>query len=125
CASIVKAKVIQIVPGVVKAKDSYIHAYDAAQESLNYIAEEASKQGIIIGVENVYNKFLPSPLEFTKFIDEIQHDSLKVYLNIGNALASGFPEHWINLAKGKIITVHAKDYSLAIDDFVPAYTGDV
>lgn len=119
------AKVIQIVPGVATSNVPYDRAYELSQESLTRLASVASKTGLTIGLENVCNKFLPSPMEFARFLDEINHPSVQAYFDIGNAMATGYPEHWIHLLGNRIVTIHSKDYRLATGYFVSSLGGDV
>ncbi|MEM9160266.1 MAG: sugar phosphate isomerase/epimerase family protein [Verrucomicrobiota bacterium] len=88
----------------------------------------AGESGVTIGIENVWNKFLLSPMEMRRFID--QFDSLRVgsYFDVGNVLATGYPEHWISILGERIKRVHVKDYRRAVgtvDGFVDLLSGDV
>ncbi|MCC7354823.1 MAG: sugar phosphate isomerase/epimerase [Anaerolineae bacterium] len=112
----------QIVP--------YVAAYENAQQSLRLLAEEtAGPLGVILGVENVWNKFLLSPLEMRRFIDEIGHPSVRAYFDVGNVLLFGYPEDWIRILGSRIFRVHFKDFKLSDDGTARGYTylldGDV
>src|SRR5690625_5276852 len=85
---------IKIIPGTIAPDISYCTAYKNSVESLLHLGNEAAKVGVIVGVENVYNKFLPSPKEFADFLSDINHPSVKAYLDIGNSLITGYPEHF-------------------------------
>src|SRR5699024_3813822 len=85
-AATMGGSVVQIVPGVPFVDVPYQKSYELAQEALLSLAEEAKDAGIIIGLENVCNNFLHSPLEFSRFIDEINHPNVQFYLDNGNAL---------------------------------------
>lgn len=122
--AVMGAKVIQIVPGVASPDVEYDYAYELAQESLSRLAPEASQAGIIMGVENVNTRFLPSPLEFVRFLDEIDHPSVQAYFNIGNAMDTGFAEHWIPILGSRIVAIHTKDYKIHDRTFTPALVGD-
>ena len=63
-----------------------------------------------IGVENVWNKFLYSPLEYRDFIDSIGSRHVGAYFDIANPLAFGLPHHWIPILGRRIKRVHIKDY---------------
>lgn len=107
---------------------SYDVAYQRALEGLKTLGPEAEKRGIRIGVENVWNKFLLSPLEFKHFIDEIHHDYIKVYFDVGNVVDFGYPEQWIRILRNRIIQVHIKDFRRSvgtINGFVNLLEGDV
>lgn len=117
-------KVIQMVPGVAYAETSYEVSYHLAAESLSRLGDEATSAGITIGIENVCNKFLPSPREFAGFLDDINHPSVKAYFDNGNALATGYPEHFVNLLGNQIVAMHVKDYRQNSGDFVSILEGD-
>ncbi|MFC7392963.1 sugar phosphate isomerase/epimerase family protein [Scopulibacillus cellulosilyticus] len=117
-------EVIQLVPGTVTPETSYEKSYSLAQESLSRLAQKASSYNVIIAIENVCNKFLPSAFEFTRFIDEIGHPSLKAYFDNGNALVTGYSEQFISLLGDRIVAMHLKDYRIKAGDFVPILEGD-
>ncbi|RLE94097.1 MAG: sugar phosphate isomerase/epimerase [Thermoprotei archaeon] len=110
----IEAKVLLVVPAVASPDIPYDKMYELSKKSLKEGAKWAEDLGVVIGVENVWNKFLYSPLEFRRFIDEIGSDYVKAYLDIGNVLNLGYPEHWIDLLAGKIACVHVKDFDLNV-----------
>lgn len=65
---------------------------------------------IHIGVENVWNKFLLSPLEMRAFIDEIGSEWIGSYFDVGNVVYAGYPEQWIRILGKRIKKVHFKDF---------------
>src|SRR2546427_703593 len=75
------------------------------------IAEEGK---VAIGVENVWNKFLLSPLEFARFLDEIGSPYIGAYFDAGNVLVYGFPDQWIRILGSRIKKVHVKDFQTNI-----------
>jgi len=123
-ATEIGAKVIQVVPGTVSRDTPYEQAYERAQESLTLLASEAAAAGVIIAVENVCNKFLPSPMEYARFLNEINHPAIKAYFDSGNAMVTGHPEHFINAIGDQIVAMHVKDYRYASGDFVAPLSGD-
>lgn len=99
-----------LVPGVVTATVPYADAYGRAQEAVRRLARRAEDLGMRIGIENVWNKFLLSPLEMVRFIDEIGSSAVGAYFDVGNIMAYGFPQHWIATLGSRILAVHVKDY---------------
>ncbi len=102
------AKSILIIPGYVNVPwDSespvipYPVALEKAEESLRDLASLAEEAKVYLGVENVWNKFLLSPLEFQCFIDRIGNPYVKVHFDTANVLISGYPEQWISILGGK------------------------
>lgn len=102
---------VLIVPGVVNEKVPYEEAYITSQNSIRELIPYAEKTGMQIGIENVWNNFLISPLEAKKFIDEINHPLVGWYFDIGNVLRYGWPEHWIKTLKHRILKLHIKEFS--------------
>lgn len=117
-------KMIKVLPGTITQHMSYCQAYKNSLKSLMHLGNEAQAVGVIIGVENVCNKFLPSPKEFVDFLNDLNHPSIKAYLDIGNALVTGYPEHFIEILDERIIGVHVKDYRESIRSFVSIMEGD-
>lgn len=113
---------VLIVPGVVTETNSYDDCYDLAQSALKELALYAEPRGIVIGVENVWNKFLLSPLEMRRFLDEINHPSVKAYFDAGNVLQFGFPEQWVRILGNRITKVHIKDFRQDIGN-IRGFTG--
>jgi len=110
----IEARVLLVVPAVASPVIPYDKMYELSKKSLKEAAKRAEDLGVVIGVENVWNKFLYSPLEFKRFIDEVGSDYVKAYLDVGNVLNLGYPEHWIWLLAEKIACVHVKDFDLNV-----------
>ena len=110
--------------GIVDYSTAYIRAVEAAKE----LAPFAEESGVVICMENVWNKFLVSPLEMNKFLDEVGSSYVKSYFDVGNTMQCGYPVHWIRILKDKIKAVHLKDFKCSIgnlDGFCELLTGDV
>ncbi len=123
-----------VVPGVVASFTGegeivmYDVAYERSQESIKKYVELAEKMNVYICVENVWNKFLLSPLEMKKFVEEIGSEYVKVYFDVGNILIIGFPEMWIRILGKLIKRIHLKDFKLSvgnINGFCDLLEGDV
>jgi hexulose-6-phosphate isomerase len=128
-AKILGADTILVVPAFVKDDEqSYDACYKRSQEELAKILPEAEKLGIYVGVENVWNKFLLSPLEMARYVDELGSPYAGVYFDVGNVLNFGFPEQWIRILGKRIKKVHLKDFKTStgnITGFVPLLSGNV
>jgi hexulose-6-phosphate isomerase len=106
----------------------YEVAYERSLEGLKKLSAIAESHKVSIGVENIWNKFLLSPLEFRSFIDEINSPWVGVYLDVGNMVAFGYPEQWIRILGKRIKRIHLKDYRRdagSLAGFVPLLAGDV
>ena len=102
---------VLVVPGVVNEKVSYEEAYITSQNSIRELIPYAEKTGMQIGLENVWNNFLISPVEAKRYIDEINHPLVGWYFDIGNVLRYGWPEHWIKTLNHRIMKLHIKEFS--------------
>ncbi len=115
-----------IVPGIVNEDVPYDLAYERAQEALRKLAERNKGSGLLLGIENVGNKLLLSPLETARFIDEIGDPSFGAYFDVGNILAYGFPDQWIRILGHRVKRIHVKDRrSGPAGAGVPLLAGDV
>jgi len=106
----------------------YDAAYERTVEGLRAISPDAEELGVCIGLENVWDKFLLSPLEFKRLIDEIDSPYVQVYFDVANVLISGYPEQWIRILGERIRKVHVKDFKLSvgnINGFCNLLEGDV
>lgn len=107
---------------------SYDLAWQRATDFIRAALPAAEKAGVRICIENVWNKFLLSPLEMRQFIAQFDSEWVGAYFDVGNAVATGYPEHWINILGPQIQRVHLKDYRRAVgsvDGFVEILSGDV
>lgn len=134
-AEILGVDTILVVPGAVGVDFipgsevvPYDRAYDYALEALSALAADAEAHRVNIGIENVWNKFLLSPLEMRGFIDAIGSSYVGSYFDVGNVVYSGYPEHWIPILGHRIKKVHFKDYRRdagGLHGFVDLLAGDV
>jgi L-ribulose-5-phosphate 3-epimerase len=105
---------VLIVPGVVNEKMPYEQAYITALNSIRELIPYAEKTGMQIGIENVWNNFLLSPIEAKRFVDDLNHPLIGWYFDIGNILRYGWPEHWIKTLNTRIVKLHIKEFSRKI-----------
>jgi len=134
-AEILGVDTILVVPGAVGVDFipgseivEYDKAYDRALCAMKELAPYAEAKKISIGIENVWNKFLLSPLEMRDFIDSVGSECVGAYLDVGNMIYSGYPEHWVKILGDRIKKVHFKDYRRdvgGIAGFVDLLSGDV
>ena len=134
-AAILGCDSILVVPGCVNAEFAapgkvmdYETCYNRILESIMKVKKYAEEYKVNIGLENVWNKFLLSPLEMRDFIDKVGSEYVGSYFDVGNTLANGFPEHWISTLGKRIKKVHFKDYRVeagGLHGFVDLLAGDV
>jgi hexulose-6-phosphate isomerase len=107
------ADAVLLVPAVVDDKTSYRDAYTRSQKVIRErLLPMARDLKIVIAVEEVWNKFLLSPLEFARYVDELDSPWLRAYFDVGNVVLFAFPQDWIRTLGARIVKIHLKDFSM-------------
>ena len=101
---------ILLVPAVVNASVHYADAYKRSHENIEKLIPEAEKRKVMINIEEVWNNFLLSPLEYSHFIDDFRSPWIGSYFDVGNVVRFGWPEDWILTVGKRIRKVHIKDF---------------
>jgi hexulose-6-phosphate isomerase len=126
------ANTIVVIPAVVgRAADArpqvaYADALRRALDALCTLRGDAEARAVTIAIENVWNRFLLSPLEAADFVDRVNSPHVGWCLDTGNILAYGYPDDWIAALGGRLAHVHVKDYDVNVpgrDGFVPLGQG--
>ena len=104
---------VLLVPAVVNPETSYKDAWTRSQKVVKErILPLAQELKVVIGMEEVWNKFLLSPLEMARYVDEFASPYVKAYFDVGNMLFYGYPQDWIRTLGKRIHRVHIKDFKL-------------
>ncbi len=106
----------------------YDICYQRAADAVKELLPTAEKMRVTLAIENVWNKFLLSPLEMKSFIDSFKSKQVGAYFDVGNVLLTGYPDQWIAILVQRIKRVHIKDFKRSvgtIDGFVDLLEGDV
>ena len=107
------ADTVLLVPAVVDATTSYKDAYSRSQSVIRErLVPMARDLKVIIAIEEVWNKFLLSPLEFARYIDEFDSPWVRAYFDVGNVVIYAFPQDWIRTLGPRIVKIHLKDFNL-------------
>jgi len=104
------ADCVLLVPAIVTETVSYGDAWKRSQEHIRKLLPLAKDLEVTIAVENVWNKFLLSPLEFARYVDEFDHPYLRAYFDVGNVILFGFSQDWIRTLGKRIVRIHLKDF---------------
>ncbi len=127
------ARTILIHPGQLTPAVPYDDCWKFALEGLNALKDRAASLHLRLGLENVWNKFLMSPLEFVRLLDEVNSPAVGIWFDVGNVVAVGYPEQWVRiLGGGRLVGIHVKDFKRGpgdhfgtYDGFVPLFHGSV
>ena len=102
---------VLLVPAVVNPQTSYRDAWERSQKQIRKLIPMAEQMKVIIGIEEVWNKFLLSPIEFAKYIDEFQSPWIRAYFDVGNVAINAYPQDWIRTLGKRIVKLHFKDFA--------------
>ncbi|WZO99542.1 sugar phosphate isomerase/epimerase family protein [Isosphaeraceae bacterium EP7] len=102
---------VLIVPAVVGKGVSHRQAYERSQAAIKTLLPDAEKHGIILAIEEVWNKFLLSAPEFAGYVDSFKSPWVKAYFDVGNVVEYGYPQEWIHELGDRIAKIHIKEYA--------------
>lgn len=115
--SYLKAKTFLCIPGVVQPEFDpsaevvpYDFVYKTAVSQAKNIGRTAEKLRVTVCMENVWNMFMYSPLEWLTFFKTVNNRYIRMYFDPGNVVKNGYPEHWVPILGRYIKRVHCKDY---------------
>ncbi len=118
-ASLWGADAVLLVPAVVDAATPYRTAYERSQRHIRELIPLAEELKVAIAVEEVWNKFLLSPMEFANYVDEFKSPWVRAYFDVGNVVIFGYPQDWIRTLGHRIKKVHLKDFKVMTTGFSP------
>ena len=104
------ARYVLLVPAVVDAHTSYREAWMRSQAQIRKLLPLCQETKVVIALEEVWNKFLLSPLEFAAYIDRFHSPWVKAWFDVGNVVFYGYPQDWIRTLGDRIVELHVKDF---------------
>jgi hexulose-6-phosphate isomerase len=121
------ADTVLLVPAVVTPDVSYKQAWERSQQQIRKMIPLAKELKVVIAVEEVWNKFLLSPLEFARYVDDFSSPWVKAYFDVGNVVLYGFPQDWIRTLGNRIVKLHLKDFRFrkGVTEWVNLREGDI
>jgi len=108
---------VLLVPAVVNPQTGYRDAWTRSQKQIRKLIPLAEQLRVVIAVEEVWNKFLLSPLEFATYLDEFQSPWIKAWFDVGNVVLYGYPQDWIRTLGKRIVELHLKDFKRLEDGY--------
>lgn len=102
--------IVLIVPAVVRPDVTYEQAWERSRDTLAAVLPQAAQAKVALAVENVWNKFLLSPIEFAAYVDSFKSPYMAAYFDVGNIVAYGFPQHWIRTLGPRLRKIHIKGF---------------
>jgi L-ribulose-5-phosphate 3-epimerase len=118
------ADTVLLVPAVVNPETSYHDAWRRSQEQIRKLIPLAAELEVQIAIEEVWNRFLLSPIEMASYIRDFQSPWIKAWFDVGNVLLYGYPQDWIRTLGKSIVKLHVKDFKRREDGYAWVNLGD-
>ena len=115
---------VLLVPAVVNPQTSYRDAWTRSQREIRKLLPLAEELKVVIAIEEVWNKFLLSPLEMAAYVSEFKSPWIQAWFDVGNVLLYGYPQDWIRTLGKSIVKVHLKDFKRKEDGYEWVNLGD-
>jgi L-ribulose-5-phosphate 3-epimerase len=115
---------VLLVPAVVNPQTAYKDAWTRSQKQIRALLPLAEELKIVIAIEEVWNKFLLSPLEMLTYINEFKHPLVRAWFDVGNVVLYGYPQDWIHTLGSTIFKVHLKDFKRSENGYAWVNLGD-
>ncbi len=116
--------VVLLVPAVLDPQTSYRDAWTRSQKEIRKLLPLAEELKVVVAIEEVWNRFLLSPLEMATYIDEFQSPWVKAWFDVGNVMLYGYPQDWIRTLDKRIVKVHLKDFKRNKDGYAWVNLGE-
>ena len=116
---------VLLVPGKVTGPDEdHDHVWRRSIIELRKVLPLASKLGVRVLIENVWNGFCESADQMRDYLDEIGSPWVGAYFDIGNCRKFGPSEDWIRTLNRRIVKLDCKDWG-NVEGFCSIGDGDV
>jgi len=115
---------VLLVPAVVNPQTSYRDAWTRSQAQVRKLLPLAEQLKVVIAIEEVWNRFLLSPLEMAQYIGEFHSPWIRAWFDVGNVVLYGYPQDWIRTLGKAIVKVHLKDFKRTENGYAWVNLGD-
>jgi len=115
---------VLLVPAVVNPQTSYRDAWTRSQTQIAKLIPLAEELKVVIAIEEVWNRFLLSPLEMVQYIGELHSPWVQAWFDVGNVVLYGYPQDWIRTLGKRIVKVHLKDFKRTENGYAWVNLGD-
>ena len=113
------------MPGkVTGADETHDHVWQRSIAEIRKVLALASRLGIHILIENVWNGFCESADQFRDYLDEIDSPWVGAYFDIGNAQKFAPSENWIETLGSRIVKLDVKGWGVE-SGFCNIGSGDI
>lgn len=124
-AYVLRASSVLLVPGKVTGdNETHEDVWERSIVEIRKVLPVASRLGVHILIENVWNGFCEDPEQLRDYVDEIDSPWVGVHFDIGNCRKFGSAEDWIRTLGSRIVKLDVKDWGQA-NGFCRLGEGDV
>lgn len=116
-AAWIGAQTVLVVPGATRVAWeptrpvlAYRQVWESATASIRELVPLAEELGVNLALENVWNRFLLSPMEWRFFLDQFGSERIGMYFDVGNACLYGRPQDYPEILGNRIKAVHLKNF---------------
>lgn len=119
------ADAVLLVPAVVNPQTTITQAWQRSVPNIKKLIPLAKELKVVIAIEEVWNKFLLTPYDLAKYVDEFKSPWVKAYFDVGNIVMYGYPQEWIRALGKRIVKFHLKDFDTKTRNFVALREGSI
>lgn len=117
-ANWIGAETILVIPGATRVAwepdcpvVSYKNAWINSTKSITELLPVAERLNVNIALENVWNRFILSPMEWKFFLGQFDSDRIGIYFDVANCCIYGRPQDYVEiLGKKYIKAIHIKNF---------------
>ena len=117
-ANYLGAETILVIPGnsrvpwdesrpVVSYKDVWANS----KRSIDEVTALAEELNVNLALENVWNRFLFSPMEWKFFLDQFTSPRVGIYFDLANCCIYCRPQDYIEILQKKVMAIHVKNFA--------------
>jgi hexulose-6-phosphate isomerase len=120
------ADTVLLVPGKVTdpKTENFDQCYARSQEEIRKVIPQATDAGVKIAIEVVWNDFITTPEQLTRYVDDFATPAVGAYFDCSNMLKYGVPSAtWIRMLGKRMLKFDFKGYSHS-KKWVPIGEGD-
>jgi len=89
----------------------YKTVWNKSIESLKELLPLAEKLNVTIALENVWNRFLLSPMEWKLYLDQFDSPNIGIYFDMANGLIYAPAEDFVSILGKRIKAIHIKNWT--------------
>ena len=116
---------VLLVPGAVRGEnENHEQVWERSIAEIRKVIPLASKLGIHVLIETVWNGFCYKPEQFRDYLDEINNPWVQAYYDIGNMQKFAPSHEWIRILGNRNVKLDVKDWGVK-NGFCPLGQGDV